>query len=78
VNLLLTTIKKAEDSDAWIIQWYETRGDEAEAILTLPKAPTKVVSSNFLEEDGTPVAFVKNVVKVATERNSVVTLKITF
>lgn len=78
VNLLLTTIKKAEDSNAWIVQWYEMRGDEAESILTLPKTPTKVVSSNFLEEDGAPVAFVKNVVKVATKRNSVVTLNITF
>ncbi|MBI4810162.1 MAG: alpha-mannosidase, partial [Ignavibacteriales bacterium] len=31
-NLVLTTIKKAEDSEAWIFQWYDAKGEESEAV----------------------------------------------
>jgi alpha-mannosidase len=77
-NLVLTTIKKAEDSDAWTIQWYDSKGEDSEAILTLPQVPKQVVLTNFLEEDGPSLAFEKNVVKVPTKMNSVVTVKIIF
>ena len=72
----MTTVKKAEDSNAWIYQWYESEGKETEATLTLPETPKKVVKSNFIEEDGTPVSFNGNVVKIKTGKNSVVTLKV--
>ena len=77
-NLILTVLKKAEDSDSWIVQWYETLGLDSEAVLWLPQIPSKVVASNFLEEDCTPVAFEGHTVKVKTTKNSVVTLKITY
>ncbi|MGA7162004.1 MAG: glycoside hydrolase family 38 C-terminal domain-containing protein, partial [Bacteroidota bacterium] len=77
-SLILTVLKKAEDSDAWIVQWYETHGEDTEAVLRLPRNPKKIVTSNFMEEDGAPVVFDKNTVKVETKKNSVVTLKITF
>ena len=77
-NLILTVLKKAEDSDAWIVQWYESSGQDSEALLSLPAAPKKVVRSNFLEEDGTPIAVEGRMVRVQTKKNSVVTLKITF
>jgi alpha-mannosidase len=77
-NLILTVLKKAEDSDSWIIQWYESQGIDSDALLWLPQAPTKVVTSNFLEEDGEPAAFDGHTVRVKTKKNSVVTLKITF
>ena len=71
-------MKKAEDSDAWIVQWYETQGENSEAVLSLPQIPKKVVTSNFLEEDGMPVAFDGKTVRVQTKKNSIVTLKIIF
>ena len=77
-NLVLTVMKKAEDSDAWIVQWYETQGENSEAVLSLPQIPKKVVTSNFLEEDGMPVAFDGKTVRVQTKKNSIVTLKIIF
>ncbi len=77
-NLVLTVLKKAEDSDAWIVQWYETSGEDSEAVLWLPQVPTKVVMSNFMEEDGTAVAIDGHMVRVQTKKNSVVTLKITY
>ncbi len=77
-NLVLTGMKKAEDSDAWIVQWYETSGEDSEAVLWLPHVPTKVVMSNFMEEDGKAVAIDGHIVRVQTKKNSVITLKITF
>lgn len=77
-NLVLTEIKKAEESDAWVVQWYDAGGEDAQARLTLPQAPKKVFVSNFLEEDGAPIVPAKNTVTIQTKKNSVVTLKIYF
>ncbi|HLF19477.1 MAG TPA: glycoside hydrolase family 38 C-terminal domain-containing protein, partial [Bacteroidota bacterium] len=77
-SLVLTTIKKAEDSRAWIIQWYDSKGEDTEATLTLPQVPKRVTMSNFLEEDSGKVESKKNVVTVRTKKNSVVTLKVLF
>ena len=77
-NLVLTSIKKAEDSDAWVIQWYDAKGTGADGVLTLPQEPKNIVQTNFLEDDGTPLSFVKNTVKVRTEKNSITTIKVTF
>jgi len=75
-NLVVTTMKKEEKGDAWIVQWYETQGKESEAVLTLPFVPKSVSMSNFLEADGQPVTFQKNVVKVPTSKYQVVTIKV--
>ncbi|MFI5253192.1 MAG: glycoside hydrolase family 38 C-terminal domain-containing protein [Bacteroidota bacterium] len=77
-NLVLTTVKKAEDSNAWIYQWYDAGENETEATLTMPQTPKQVVLSNFLEDDGAPVPFDKNIVKVKTKKNGLVTLKVTY
>ncbi|MBF8248293.1 MAG: hypothetical protein HW374_1093, partial [Bacteroidetes bacterium] len=77
-HLVLTTVKKSEDSPAWTVQWYDSKGEDTEAVLTLPQTPKKVVMSNFLEEDGVGIEFQKSTVKVKTKKNSVVTLKVYF
>ena len=77
-NLVLTTIKKAEDDNAWIFQWYDAKGEESDATLTLPQIPKKVFTSNFLEQDGSAVSFEKNVVKMKTKKNGTVTIKVNF
>ena len=77
-NLVLTTIKKAEDSDAWIFQWYDAVGENTHGTLALPRIPKSVALSNFLEEEGVPVKATKNVVDVETGHHSVVTLKVRF
>jgi len=77
-TLVLTSIKKAEDSNAWIVQWYDAKGEGTEASLSLPKKAKRVVTSNFLEEDGVSLPAQKDVVHVPTKRNAVVTLKVEF
>jgi alpha-mannosidase len=77
-NLILTSIKKAHESDAFIIQWYESKGEDTESSITLPKRPKKVFESNIMEEDGEKIGFNGNVVKVKTPKNSVKTIKVYF
>lgn len=77
-SLILTSIKKAEDSNALVVQWYDAIGKDTEAMLTLPRVPKQVRTSNFLEQDGSPVAIKQNVVKLRTKKFSVQTIKIIF
>jgi alpha-mannosidase len=75
-NLVLTSVKKALDSDAWVIQWYESKGKDSEAALTLPVIPKKVVESNFIEEDGKQINIKGNIVKMNVKKFSVTTIKV--
>jgi len=75
-NLVLTTIKKAEDGNDWIVQWYDAMGSDSKAVLTLPAPVRKAVRSNFLEEDGPPVHPDRNRLEVDTPKHSVVTVKV--
>ncbi|MBZ5536328.1 MAG: hypothetical protein LAO31_10270 [Acidobacteriia bacterium] len=77
-SLVLTTIKQAEDSEAWMFQWYDTRGEDTKAVVTLPRIPKRVVQSNFLEADGETVPFKRNTVTLNSRKNAVVTLKVYF
>ncbi|HEX9656404.1 MAG TPA: glycoside hydrolase family 38 C-terminal domain-containing protein [Bacteroidota bacterium] len=77
-NVILTSIKKAEEGSAWVVQYYEAEGISTEATLTLPSEVKKAVTSNFLEEEGEPVPFQGREVKLRTRANSVVTVKVWF
>jgi alpha-mannosidase len=77
-NMMLTSVKRAEDSDAWVIQWYETDGRDATAELTLPAPPRRVRTANFLEEAGTDIETAGTIVRVPTTHNGVQTVLVEF
>jgi len=77
-NLVLATIKKAEDSPAWVIQWYDSEGKGGDAVLTLPATPKKVVNSDFLENDLEALSIDANIVRVPTRAGGVRTIKVYF
>ena len=77
-NLVLTTIKKAEDGDAWIFQWYDAQGETTQGVIEFPRQPKSVVVSNFVEEDGAPVSFKSNSAVVESPHHGIVTLKVRF
>ncbi len=77
-NLVLTTVKRAEDSNAWVIQWYETEGLQSTAELELPTQPKRVRLTNFLEEPGAPVTVNGAKVQVPTPHNGVQTVLVEF
>jgi len=77
-NLILTVMKKSEDTNSLTLQFYESEGKEVQANLVLPFVPSKVFKSNFLEEDKEEVRFSGDRVNLRVKPNSVVTLKIYF
>lgn len=77
-NLILRTMKKCEDENAWMFQWYNVAGKEFETTLRLPRAPRKAILSNFLEENGKPVEIKGNEVHVQTKQHGVVSLKVSY
>jgi len=50
-NVLLSALKKAEDGDEVILRFYETKGEETDANITLFKEPKEVRVVNMLEEE---------------------------
>jgi alpha-mannosidase len=74
-NLVLTGLKKTEEGNSWVVQWYDARGEESVAVVTFPKPPKHAAVSNFLEEEGASMPIEKNSVRVKTKRSSIVTLK---
>ncbi len=77
-NLVLSTVKKAEDSNAWIIQWYDATGIDCTARVRLPKAPQSAVLSNFLEENGQSLTIQGTTLEVPTKAHGVVTIMVSF
>jgi len=73
---VLTSIKKAEDGSAWIVQWYDAKGKDGVADVTLPFPPRRAVVTGFLEEDGAPVPFAGNVLHVPTRAHAVTSVKV--
>lgn len=77
-NVILTSVKKDEDTDAMVVQWFETSGTETAARLTLPAPPRRAVMSDFLEQDGPPIPSTGKILTVPTPARGVVTVKVAF
>ena len=54
--MILSTLKRAEDEDAVILRFYETKGRETDTEITLFREPKEVKVVNMLEEEDEEVA----------------------
>jgi alpha-mannosidase len=75
-NVLVETIKQAEDGDATILRLYESMNKPVDCLLTLYKAPKSVELVNLLERDGTFLPFNGNEVPLTVKGYEIVTLKV--
>lgn len=75
-NLVLDTIKKAEDSDDLILRLYECHGSRGKATLTLNFPFKSVNLSNILEDNGDLLHHSKSVVEIPYTPFQIITLKI--
>jgi alpha-mannosidase len=75
-NLVIDTVKKAEDSDALIVRLYEARGRRASARLTSPLPFANAALCNLLEEDDAPLAWTDGGVAFEAAPFKIVTLKL--
>jgi len=75
-NLVLTSVKKAEEGNAWVLQWYDVKGELSHAVVSLPFHPSRALMSNFVEEDGAPIEVKGNAISVPTIPHGIVTVKV--
>jgi len=77
-NLVLSSVKLAEDSQALVLTIYETQGRDAKGVLRFAQKPEKAVFSDFLEQDGVPIPINGKEIHLTVKANSVVTVKVYF
>jgi alpha-mannosidase len=75
-NVLISTIKKAEDDDSVVVRLFDIEGKDAEVQLNsfFPAARSELV--NMIEEEGKPLPCQKNVVRLKVGHQSIETLKL--
>jgi alpha-mannosidase len=75
-NLVLDTIKKAEDSDDLILRLYECHGSHGTAKLAFALPFKSVHFSNILEDEGHPVIHSNGIIEIAYTPYQIITLKL--
>ena len=77
-NLILVSLKKAEDSDDVIMRFFETKGEETRGEIDLFKEPASVKVVNLLEEDEGDVEYRGSRISLSVKPFEIVSLKIRF
>lgn len=77
-NVMLSAVKKAEDSDDMIVRFFETAGQDGEATLTFAEAPSAAWETDMMENDLEAIAVSGNAITVPLGHNEVKTLKVRF
>lgn len=78
-NVIIETVKKAEDGEAWIVRLYEYQQSRSNGIhLQFGRPIVKAVECNLVEEDEAPVAFDGNCLPFSIAPYEIKTFKIWF
>ena len=75
-NILLDTIKQAEDSDALVVRLYEYQNKTTQATLTINQSVEKVYLCNLLEEDELELEVKNHQVTIPFKPYEIQTLKV--
>jgi alpha-mannosidase len=78
-NIILTTVKKAEDSNALIVRYYEWAGKDTRVKIDLPPGAVSAVVTNLMEvPEGTPIPVHNNSITIEAKPYSIDTVEVTF
>jgi len=78
-NIVLTAMKKAEDSDSLIFHAYEWAGKSGTVTLTIPKGATGAVVTNLLEQpQGSPLTITGDRLTVPIRAFEILTLRVDY
>lgn len=77
-NLILVSLKKAEDSDDVILRFFETKGEETKGEIDLFREPASVKAVNLLEEDEGGIEYSRSKISLSVKPFEIVSLKIRF
>ncbi len=76
-NIVIETVKKAEDSDALIVRLYETWNKKTDCVVTFGGELAAAAVCNLLEEKDEPLAFSGNSLALSFRPFEIKTLKVT-
>jgi alpha-mannosidase len=79
-NVVLTAVKKAEDSNALILRFYEWEGKDGCVRLRIPKGATAAHLANLLEQQQGAALSIENdeTVTVPTHPHEIVTVNLDY
>ncbi len=77
-NLILSALKKAEDTDEVILRFYETRGEDTEARIELFKHIKRLTRVDLLEREEGYLPFAGNIFSLDVKPFEIVSLKLEF
>ncbi len=75
-NLIISALKKAEDEEAIIVRFFETKGEQCEAVLSLSSCINSAKAVNLLEEDESEISINDNKIIMAVKPFEIVSLKL--
>jgi alpha-mannosidase len=75
-NLLLDTIKRAEDTDAIVLRLYECHGGRGTAHIDLARTYQRAVLCNILEDEGEPLALQGRRLSVDYRPHQIISIKL--
>ena len=73
-NVILSTMKKAEDSDDIILRLYESSGKETEAIIEVTDDLNSVVETDLLENKMTKLSIEKGTIRLPIRKHEIKTI----
>jgi alpha-mannosidase len=75
-NLIISAIKKAENSNAVILRFFETKGEKCHATLHMPRQIKSASCANLLEEEESRLAIKDGMLEMDVSTFEIVTLKL--
>ena len=75
-NVILTVIKKAEDSDDVILRFYETSGKEAKAVIRLAETLKGARETDLMENETAEMPVQQRTIEVPISKHEIKTIKI--
>jgi len=77
-NIILATVKKAEDRESIILRLYEAEGKETEALLELFQEPKEVYELDLMENRLHLVSFKGKEIPLSFGKSEIITLELVF
>ena len=78
-NVVLTAMKKAEDSDALIFRFYECAGKSGNVQFTVPAGATGATLTNLMEQpEGSPLTITANQVTAPITPYQILTVRVDY
>lgn len=77
-NVVLTALKKAEDSDALVLRFYEWEGKESDVALHLPAGARSASETDLMERSAADIPIKSGTVTVHTKPYEIKTVKVSF